>query len=85
MLCLFWLVAYYALLSLGKALGDKNILHPIPALWLPNLVVGAAGAHFFRHALRDSPLTFPRVLDRAAESVAQGWVELTRTLHRKHN
>jgi lipopolysaccharide export system permease protein len=83
MLCLFWLVAYYALLSLGKALGDKNILHPIPALWLPNLVVGAAGAHFFRHALRDSPLSFPRVLDRAAESVAHGWVELRRSLHRR--
>lgn len=83
MLCLFWLVAYYALLSLGKALGDKNILNPIPALWLPNLVVGAIGAHFFRHALRESPLTFPRVLDRAAESVARDWAELRRSLHRK--
>jgi lipopolysaccharide export system permease protein len=85
MLCLFWLVAYYALLSLGKALGDKNILHPIPALWLPNVVVGAIGAHFFRHALRDSPLSFPRVLDRAAESFAHGWIELRRGLQRKHN
>ena len=85
MLCLFWLVAYYALLSLGKALGDKNILHPIPALWLPNVVVGAIGAHFFRHALRESPLSFPRVLDRAAESVAHGYLELRRNLHRRHN
>ncbi len=39
MLCIFWLMAYYALLSLGKALGDKNILHPIPAVWLPNVIV----------------------------------------------
>lgn len=85
MLCLFWLVTYYALLSLGKALGDKNILHPIPALWLPNVVVGAIGAHFFRHALRESPLSFPRVLDRAAESVAHGYLELRRNLHRRHN
>lgn len=85
MLCLFWLVTYYALLSLGKALGDKNILHPIPALWLPNVVVGAIGAHFFRHALRESPLSFPRVLDRAAESVAHGYLELRRNLQRRHN
>ena len=85
MLCLFWLVTYYALLSLGKALGDKNILHPIPALWLPNVVVGAIGAHFFRHALRESPLSFPRVLDRAAESVAHGYLELRRNLHSRHN
>jgi len=85
MLCLLCLVAYYALLSLGKALGDKNILHPIPALWLPNIVIGAIGAHFFRHALRELPLSFPRVLDRAAESFAHGWIELRRGLQRKHN
>ena len=71
MLCLFWLVMYYALLSLGKALGDKSILHPIPALWLPNIVVGAIGAHFFRHALRDHPLVFPRTLERVAVSLKQ--------------
>ena len=68
MLCLFWLMTYYALLSLGKALGDKNILHPIPALWLPNLVVGGIGTQFFRHALRESPLYFPRALERATAS-----------------
>ena len=64
MLCLFWLMAYYALLSLGKALGDKNILNPIPALWLPNVVVGLIGLHFFRQALRESPLALPRVFGR---------------------
>jgi lipopolysaccharide export system permease protein len=72
MLCLFWLMAYYALLSLGKALGDKNILNPILALWLPNVVVGLIGAHFFRQALRESPLSLPKVFGRAAISVA--WV-----------
>jgi len=71
MLCLFWLMTYYTLLSLGKALGDKNILHPIPALWLPNLVVGGIGAQFFRHALRESPLYFPRTLERATASAVK--------------
>jgi lipopolysaccharide export system permease protein len=66
MLCTFWIMAYYTLLSLGKALGDKNIVHPIPALWLPNLVIGGIGAHFFRQALRETPPVFPKLLDQAA-------------------
>jgi lipopolysaccharide export system permease protein len=70
MLCLFWLMAYYALLSLGKALGDKSILPPLPALWLPNLVVGAIATQFFRHALQESPLYLPQTLERAATAAA---------------
>jgi len=66
MLCTFWLMTYYTLLSLGKALGDKSILHPIPALWLPNLVVGGIGAHFFRRAQRETPLFLPQMVERAA-------------------
>ncbi|HEX5019944.1 MAG TPA: LPS export ABC transporter permease LptF [Candidatus Binatia bacterium] len=71
MLCLFWLMAYYALLSLGKALGDKNILDPIPALWLPNIVIILIGIHFFRQALREAPLFLPRVIENAAASAGR--------------
>jgi lipopolysaccharide export system permease protein len=71
MLCLFWLMAYYALLSLGKALGDKNILDPIPALWLPNVVIILIGIHFFRQALREAPLFLPRVIENAAASAGR--------------
>lgn len=67
-LCLFWLVAYYILLSLGKALGDKGFLHPVPALWLPNVVVGAIAAHLFAKALKESPLMAPTWIETAA-----GW------------
>jgi len=66
MLCIFWLVIYYTLLSLGKALGDKNFLPPIPAVWLPNLVIGAIGIYFFRKAMRESPFFFPFLLERGA-------------------
>ena len=65
MLCMFWIMTYYTLLSLGKALGDKSILHPIPALWLPNLVIGGIGARFFRQAQRETPPVFPKMLDQA--------------------
>lgn len=55
-LCIVWFVIYYALLSLGKALGDKGILHPLVALWLPNIIVGMISLHLFRKAMRESPL-----------------------------
>jgi lipopolysaccharide export system permease protein len=71
MLCFFWLLAYYALLSFGKALGDKNVLHPIPAVWLPNLVVGGIAIHFFKQALRESPLFLPRAIETAVASAGQ--------------
>ena len=65
MLCLFWLLAYYVLLSFGKALGDKGSLHPILALWLPNLTVGCIALVFFRKAMRESPSGFvPRRIPR---------------------
>lgn len=69
--CFFWLLAYYALLSLGKALGEKDILHPVPAIWLPNLVLGGVAAHFFMQALRESPPLFPRFLKGAFSSAGQ--------------
>lgn len=70
-ICFFWLLAYYALLSLGKALGDKNILHPLPAVWLPNFILGGAALHFFKQALRESPPFLPRVLESAFSSAGQ--------------
>jgi len=64
MLCIFWLMIYYSLLSLGKALGEKSLLPPVLALWLPNVALGMIGIYFFRKAMRESPLFFPAMLDR---------------------
>ena len=71
MLCLFWLLTYYAFLSLGKALGDKGVLHPIPALWLPNIVVGGVAAHFYRKACRESPLRLQSAIDSVLALASQ--------------
>jgi lipopolysaccharide export system permease protein len=64
MLCFFWLLTYYAFLSVGKALGDKGVLHPLPALWLPNVIIGGVSFHFFSKATRESPLRLQATLDR---------------------
>lgn len=53
--CLAWLVAYYALLSVGAALGENGKVPPQLAPWLPNLVVGLAAAYLFARTLTETP------------------------------
>lgn len=62
-LCLFWILIYYALLSLGKAVGEKNLLAPALALWLPNIVIGLIAIFFFRKAIKESPLLLQTKLE----------------------
>ncbi len=62
--CLFWLLLYYALLTSGKALGEREMLPPLLALWLPNILVGLVAVHFFIKALRESPPLFQGALQR---------------------
>ena len=78
-ICLLWLLVYYTLLSLGKALGDKDILHPVPALWLPNLVVGGIALHFFAKALRESPLLLQTKFETGLVWMAQRMAQLRKT------
>ena len=65
-LCVVWLVVYYALLSLGKALGERGAFHPFIALWFPNIVVGVISLHLFRKALYESPLLLQTRFDAAS-------------------
>lgn len=47
-LCLLVLLIYYITLSIGKTLGQKAILHPALAMWLPNLLFITLGIYLFR-------------------------------------
>ncbi|MGH7766727.1 MAG: LptF/LptG family permease, partial [Candidatus Binatia bacterium] len=62
-LCLSWLLTYYALLSLGKALGERQILPAALAAWLPNIVLTLIAFHFFRKALKESPFLIQAKLE----------------------
>ncbi|HWP57180.1 MAG TPA: LPS export ABC transporter permease LptF [Candidatus Acidoferrales bacterium] len=53
--CLFCLLGYYALLSLFTALGQRAIVAPSLASWLPNLAVAGLAVFLFRKALSESP------------------------------
>ena len=62
-LCLAWLLVYYGLLSMGKALGERDLLPPALALWLPNIVVGLIAIRLFQKALKESPLLIQSKLE----------------------
>jgi len=62
-LCLSWLLVYYGLLSMGKAWGERDILPPVLALWIPNIVVGLIAIRLFRKALKESPLLIQSKLE----------------------
>ena len=62
-LCLSWLLVYYGLLSMGKALGERDILPAALALWLPNIVVGLIAIRLFGKALKESPLLIQTKLE----------------------
>lgn len=41
--CIVILFVYYALLSIGRALGKNGVLNPFVAAWLPNFLIGGLG------------------------------------------
>ncbi len=51
-MCMLLLAAYYALLMLGEGLSDKGLIHPLLAMWIPNLLLGVAGVAFIIRAER---------------------------------
>jgi lipopolysaccharide export system permease protein len=76
LLCLFWLLAYYLLLTLGKTLGEKGLLHPVAALWLPNLVVGGIAVQLFFKAVRESPLVVAAKWENAFNWAGSKWTKI---------
>lgn len=47
-LCIGVLLLYYILLSIGKTFGQKAILPPAVAMWLPNLLFIGIGVYLFK-------------------------------------
>jgi lipopolysaccharide export system permease protein len=63
-LCLAVLLAFYALLTAGRAMGEKGVLAPELAMWMPDLVLGAVAAAAFVRKNREAPLPLEEILGR---------------------
>ncbi|HZV83278.1 MAG TPA: LPS export ABC transporter permease LptF [Geobacteraceae bacterium] len=67
------ILVYYVVQSFGRTLGEKELLHPALAIWLPNIIFLAGGLYLFRQAAREQRL---EMLDRALafSSALFGWL-----------
>jgi LPS export ABC transporter permease LptF len=50
LICGILLLAYYSLLVLGEALAKNHVVHPVLAMWMPNLFLGTIGIVFMARA-----------------------------------
>jgi lipopolysaccharide export system permease protein len=56
-LALFFFLIYYALLSLGIALGETGRCPPVIGMWIPNAVLGVFAVYLLFIRSREQPLT----------------------------
>jgi lipopolysaccharide export system permease protein len=50
--CGLLLLTYYALLMMSESLSENDIVHPLFAMWIPNILLGLAGVAFMSRAER---------------------------------
>ncbi len=60
------ILVYYVIQSIGESLGEKELLHPALAIWLPNILFLTGGLYLLRLAAREQRL---ELLDRAMVSI----------------
>jgi lipopolysaccharide export system permease protein len=52
------ILVYYIVLSAGRILGERGLVHPAAAVWLPNFLFFIAGVYLFRKTSREERLVF---------------------------
>jgi lipopolysaccharide export system permease protein len=63
-LSLLLIFLYYMLLTFGQNLGERGALPPLPAVWLPNVVLSAVAAYLLARAAREAGSGQPPLWDR---------------------
>ncbi|MBI5445358.1 MAG: LPS export ABC transporter permease LptF [Deltaproteobacteria bacterium] len=69
--CLGVVFAYYTLLTAGRVLGQRGVFGPELAMWLPDLVLGAAAAYAFVRKSREAPLPLEDTVARLVRALAR--------------
>ncbi|NVN97780.1 MAG: LPS export ABC transporter permease LptF [Geobacteraceae bacterium] len=63
------ILLFYIFQSLGKTLGEKELLAPFLAIWLPNIIFLAAGIYLFVKAAREERLALFDLITKAASKL----------------
>jgi len=61
-LCLFFFLLYYVLLTAGYTMGKKGIYPPAIGMWLPNLTMASIGIYFIFQTTKERTLKIERLL-----------------------
>jgi lipopolysaccharide export system permease protein len=61
-LCLFFFLLYYVLLTAGYTMGKKGIYPPAIGMWLPNLTMASIGMYFLFQTTKERTLKIERIL-----------------------
>ncbi|MBW2449526.1 MAG: LPS export ABC transporter permease LptF [Deltaproteobacteria bacterium] len=70
-LCLFFFLIYYLLLTAGYTLGKKGIYPPVIGMWLPNLTMASIGLYFLFQTTKERTLKIERLLQRIVQLFAR--------------
>jgi lipopolysaccharide export system permease protein len=58
---IFFFILYYLLLALGWAAGETGRYPPAAGMWMPDLIMGAAGGYLVYRNANEKPLKLPAV------------------------
>jgi lipopolysaccharide export system permease protein len=71
------LLTYYIILSAGKTLGEREVLHPAAAVWAPNLFFLAFGIYLFRMTAAEQRILLFEIIPGAVKWV-RTWLDRRR-------
>jgi lipopolysaccharide export system permease protein len=70
-LCLFFFLLYYLLLTAGYALGKKGIYPPVIGMWLPNVTMAVIGVYFLLQVTKEKTLKIEHLLQHLVQLISR--------------
>ncbi|MCP4023831.1 MAG: LPS export ABC transporter permease LptF [Desulfobacteraceae bacterium] len=62
---IFFFLLYYGLLAGGLAVGETGKYPPVVLMWLPNVVMGAAGIYLLKRNAEERPVHMPKIVSKS--------------------
>jgi lipopolysaccharide export system permease protein len=70
-LCLFFFLLYYLMLTAGYAFGENGMYPPVIGMWLPNLVMASIGLYYILQAAKERRLKIDLFIQRIYQSLSR--------------
>ena len=72
------ILLYYIMFSIGKTMGQKGIIYPAVAMWIPNLALFGLGAYFFKKTADEQKIPIFDIF-----TIISGWTRSRERIARK--